>query len=833
MVNIKCNNIINILCKVEMARKTILSSTLVLIVCASIQARDIRHASVLKSEEKTNIILSTDTSRVIDIDEVVVVSQPKELFKLRRQPLSSSVISNKQFNDLGVNDLRSLSAYVPSFVMPEYGSRLTSAVYVRGIGSRINNPAIAIYSDGVPVLSKAAFNMHFYQIDRVDVLRGPQGTIYGQNTEGGLVKIYTRNPFAYQGTDINLSVGSHFYRNAEVAHYHKFVDKAALSVAAFYNGQNGFLRNTCLNSRADKIDEGGARIRLMLRPSTRTSFDIFAEYQHSSQNGFAYGQFDPNTDDVQNPSTNYQGFYKRDLVNTGMNFCYRLNGAEIHSTTTWQYLRDNMLMDQDYVDTDYMHLAQRQTHNALAEEISIKSTKRGAWHHTSGIFTSYQWLKTWAPVYFGEGITSPIANVVKRAMNSAIVESMTKRFIAQGMGEEQAKAQAQQIITAGGGISLNASMCVPATFHTPQFNLGIFHESTINLTERLMLTLGLRYDLNSVDVNYDTQALMQIDATVMGTEQTRVLTSSLANAHHTTYNQLLPKIGISYTFDQTGSNIYAQVSKGYRAGGYNIQMFSDILQTELTRNSQKLMQGSYDIEHTDADYEQVSKTIAYKPEVSWNYELGTHVNLFDGRMHADLAAFYMQVSNQQLSVMASNYGFGRMMVNAGKSESYGIEATVQGAAWNNRLDWTLSYALTHATFRSYTDSIKNGNTYTPIDYKGKRVPFVPMHTLGAAVNINVPIASGVVKMLRFGVNSSAQGNIYWDEANTCKQRMYALLGAHADASLGFATISFWGKNLTNTRFNTFVISSSATGEKKYFAQRGNPIQLGVDVKLHF
>ena len=146
--------------------------------------------------------ISVDSSKVYDIDEVIVVSQPKEAFRLRQQPLSSTSFGNFEMNRLGARDLRELSSYIPNFVMPNYGSRLSSAVYVRGIGSRVNSPAIGVYVDGIPVMSKSAFNLHTYQLSRVDVLRGPQGTLYGQNTEGGLVRLYSRNAFDYQGTDV-------------------------------------------------------------------------------------------------------------------------------------------------------------------------------------------------------------------------------------------------------------------------------------------------------------------------------------------------------------------------------------------------------------------------------------------------------------------------------------------------------------------------------------------------------------------------------------------------------------------------------------------------------
>ena len=124
-------------------------------------------AAVTVQAEEINEV--NDTSKVVDLDEIVVVSQPKDGRLLRHQPLSSTVLTQREMQMLGVNDVAQLSQYVPSFSMPQYGSRLTSSMYIRGIGSRINNPAVGIYYDNIPLMSKAAFNHHFYHIDRVDV----------------------------------------------------------------------------------------------------------------------------------------------------------------------------------------------------------------------------------------------------------------------------------------------------------------------------------------------------------------------------------------------------------------------------------------------------------------------------------------------------------------------------------------------------------------------------------------------------------------------------------------------------------------------------------------
>lgn len=767
----------------------------------------------------------TDSSKVFDIDEVVVVSQPKEAFRLRQQSLSSTSVGGFQIQKLGTRDLRELSSYIPNFVMPNYGSRLSSAMYVRGIGSRVNSPAVGIYLDGIPVMSKSAFNLHHYQTSRIDVLRGPQATLYGQNTEGGLVRIYSRNPFEYEGTDLKLSYGSRYYRNVELAHYHRINDHLAFTVAAFNDAQKGFFRNTNTGNRADKYDEAGGKIVLKAKLNRGWNVDLLANYQYVDQNGFPYGKLDLETGKASLPSTTFDGTYLRHSFISGVTVNHTGADYSFASTTSYQYLKDKMNMDQDYLPTDYMSILQEQLQNSLTQEFTLKSNRAvgGFWNWTAGGFFSYQWLKTNGPVFFNEGMTQPIGNAIQQQMYNAMLNAMAQKMVAQGMPEMAAKAAAAKAIKKAGGVSMNVNMGAPGLYHTPQWNLGFFHESNFNITDRLTATLGLRYDLMHTAIHYDASAYMQMTANVMGKSATYVLDSSLDHEVSDDYGQLLPKFGLNLKIDELGSNVYATVSKGYRAGGYNIQMFSDVLQTELNANRNQAMRGDYHIPHTEEDYQRIDKTIAYKPETSWNYEAGAHLNLFDHMLHFDLSAFYMKVTNQQLSVMAGNYGFGRMMVNAGKSHSCGIEAALRGQLFDGKFDWAMNYGYTRAKFDKYVD----GEGEDAVDYKGKYVPYVPQHTMAAMADYRL------TDWLTLGANVNAQGKTYWDNANTYSQKLYAVLGAHVDLNFKAFNVSFWGRNLTDTNYNTFAVDNSATGTKEYFAQRGNPFQCGVDVRFHF
>ncbi len=752
--------------------------------------------------------LADSTSRVIDLDEVVVVSQPKENLRLRHLPLSSSVLTTKEMDNLNIRDLSQLSAYVPSFTMPAYGSRLTSSMYVRGIGSRIGSPAVGVYADNIPLVNKSAFNSHFYQIERVDVLRGPQGTLYGMNTEGGVVRMYSKNPMNSQGTDIRLGIGTGLYGNAELSHRFKLNDRLAFSVSAFYNGQKGFFENTNLGEDADLMNEAGAKLRAVWKMSDRFTLDFVSDYQYVNQNGFAYGEWDEATEEWNDPSTTLMNGYRRQMVNTGLTLKGQLSeSTTLHSTTSHQYLDDYMVMDQDYLPADFMRLEQSQKMDALTHETTLRGALADRWNHTTGVFLSYQWLRTDAPVYFGAD------------MNSMIISHM-------GMPPMVAKNL------------LMDDNYVPGMFHTPQFNIGLYHESNIDLTDRLMLTLGLRYDYQRVSIDYDTRSTFRLDYN--GTMQGRPMstshtfTSYLQSNHHTDYSQLLPKLALTYRLDNKGNNVYMAMSKGFRAGGYNLQMFSDIFRTEqsqLGAQLMQLMQKDVVVEHTDAEYNNVNNTIAYKPEESWNYELGSRLNLFGGKVHADISAYYMQIRNQQLSVMAGRYGYGRMMVNAGKSSSAGVEVALRGSAFNDRLSWSATYGYAYSTFRQYTDSLADGTTD---NHRGNYVPFVPKHTFSAAADYSIPVSeTALLRSLTIGANVNGNGRIYWDAANKHSQPLYATLGAHVLLDFNLLKLNLWARNITDTRYNTFLVESSADGVARTFSQRSNPFQCGVDLSLSF
>ena len=784
-----------------------------------------------------------DTTKVIDIEEVVVIASPKETSKLRQLPASVSLISQKDMQANGITSLKSASNIIPNFFMPDYGSRLTSAMYIRGIGSRINTPAVGMYVDNIPYLDKSAFDFNFYDIERIDILRGPQGTLYGRNTMGGLVKVHTRSPFSYQGTDMKLGYASgNNHRTASLTHYHRINERFAFSAGGYYEGADGFFTNSHLNKKVDDMEAGGGRIRAIWLPSENWKVDFTAGYDYTDEGGYPYyytgklsGEED-RTDLLDKISYNRESSYRRSLLNTGLNIEYQADNFIFNAVTGFQHLNDRMFMDQDFSPMDTYTLEQKQRINTISEEITFKSKPGKTWQWTTGAFGFYQSMNVNSPVTFGKDGIGMLNGMLGSVMPSKIEVPM------------------------GGPMAMNIlpslritseEMPIDGHFKTPQYNVAIFHQSQfrdIFGAEGLSFTLGLRMDYEHMQMNYNSGTSLGYTVAIDGqmTQMGKVIreipmmpaTPLTVDSRYTgelskDYVQLLPKFALQYDFNDNKNNVYASISKGYRSGGYNYQMFSELLQSSLRNDMMRQSKDAImakvpaqfagmvaDKFPTPGENPEAKSAVEYKPEYTWSYELGTHLSLFEGKLQADLAAFYMQTYDQQLSQMAES-GLGRITVNAGESESYGVEANLV-ASINRHLQLNASYGYTKATFVKY-------NAGENEDYSGNYVPFVPMHTLNVGGSYAFYFNDSWAKSLTFGANVSGAGKIYWTEANNASQDFYATLNGYVSLKTKAVQIDLWGRNLTDNEFTTFYFESMGRG----FEQRCKPMQVGVDVRLHF
>ena len=153
--------------------------------------------------------VANDTIRTYNLNEVILTSSTKETNDLHTIPAAVSIFSPQQIINRQITSIKDISSFVPNLYMPDYGAKLTSAIYIRGIGARSSGQSIGIYVDNVPYLDKSTFDFELTDIQRIEVLRGPQGTLYGRNAMGGIINVYTISPFDFQGKKISVSAGNY------------------------------------------------------------------------------------------------------------------------------------------------------------------------------------------------------------------------------------------------------------------------------------------------------------------------------------------------------------------------------------------------------------------------------------------------------------------------------------------------------------------------------------------------------------------------------------------------------------------------------------------------
>lgn len=776
-----------------------------------------------------------DTFKTINLDEVNVVSPVKINGTMRQQAATVSLIGNEQLAANHITSLKGTSNIVPNLFIPDYGSRLTSAVYIRGIGSRINTPAVGLYVDNIPYMDKSAFDFNLYDIERIDVLRGPQGVLYGRNTMGGLINVFTKNPLYYNGTDAHLgyATGDNL-RNVSLTHYHRLSDTFAFSAGGYYEGGDGFFDNSTTGNKADGMQAGGGRMRGIWKPSQRWTLDLTLGYDYTDEKAYPYfytgtlSDTEAYADLIGKISNNRENRYRRNLLNSGLNIEYKGDGWQLNAVTAYQNICDRMFLDQDFLQPDIYTLEQRQRINTLTEEVTLRHNKSKWWKSVSGVNVMYQWLKTDGPVNFME---DGVSSLIEGNINSIFT---------------RLKEQHPKMPTMGIALQ-DRQFEVSSKMDTPQFTAAAFHQSTFSIG-RFDLTFGARLEYNDRRLNYLSGTSLKYDFSISMSPMVTIPYNDLTAApmrdgtlkdHDFLF---MPKVSAMYNLPDDRGNIYASVSEGYRCGGYNVQMFSDIIQGDMrsammvgiNEASNGMMERFVDMETmtTLADV----NTVSYKPEHAWNYELGTHLTLLDRSLWLDMAVFYNRIYDQQIARFAPS-GLGRMMVNAGKSQSCGGEMSVR---WIPERHVTLlgNYGYTHATFLEYDDGQDN-------DYAKKYVPFVPTHNMNIDAaytfylnengNANSSTSSVMannsgwlkVKSITLGANVSGTGRIYWTESNNASQPFYALFGARLAIETSHLSLMLWGKNITNKKYNTFYFESANHG----FEQHSKPFHCGIDLSI--
>lgn len=688
-------------------------------------------------------------------------------------------LGNSTIEAFNIVNLKQAAALAPNFYMPAYGSRMTSSVYVRGLGTRIDQPAVGLNIDNIPIINKDNFDFDLPDIERVEILRGPQNILYGRNTMGGLINIYTLSPLSFEGVRIRVTGGNHGTYRASAGIYGKLSRKLGMSLTGEVSGTDGFYRNTFNDSHTGRERLGSLRWKTSFRPTGKVIVENTAIMTSARQNGYPYQQ-------AGAPSICYNDtcYYKRFSFVDGLTVKHSFRGITFSSIMSFQYLDDDMVLDQDFTADDYFTLRQKRRETAVTGDFVARGPQDGAYSWLTGLFGFYRHTDMKAPVTFYQTGIDRLVTANRNKVNPHY----------------------------------------PILWDTPDFTLGsdftmpaggfsVYHESSLRLGD-FTGTIGLRFDWERTSLDYRSfcnTSYTVYDNTASDGQlppplpllpfRNEVLDIDERGSLSRDFNQLLPKFTLSYRLPEGLGNVYASATKGYKSGGYNTQMFSDFLQQRIMREMG--MNQQYDVE----------ETVGYKPETTWNYEVGAHLLLLDNRLGLDLSAFWIDVDNQQVTMFPPGSITGRIMANAGRSRSRGVELSANYTApWG----WFArgSYGFTDARFVEFD----NGKA----DYSGKRLPYAPANTFFLGAGFTRPL-KGFVDRISAEINTRGTGRIYWDEANSVSQPFYMLLNASVEASHRQFSLELWANNLTDTQYATFYFVSIGNA----FLQRGNGFSIGA------
>lgn len=335
------------------------------------------------------IIISTtlysQTNDTLVLDEIIINAE-KIGINIQKIPASATSISGRQIENQNIENLTDLSAHVPNLFMPDYGTRLTSPIYIRGIGARINSPSVGLYVDNIPYFDKGSFNFEFFNIEKIEVLRGPQGTLNGRNTMGGLIKIYTLPPRKTRGGSFYTEYGN-YNKLKSVLHYNLPVgEKFTAVVDASYSRGDGFFENVYNGKNPDRFDTWSAQIKLRYQPVENLKIEFTTNFEKNQQDGYPYALYDGESQKAEDINYNEESAYKRDMLSSGLHIEYKAPQFVVNSISSFQYIDDLQQIDQDFTPQSLFYVEQGRELNILSQEVNIHSKASSRIKWIAGVF---------------------------------------------------------------------------------------------------------------------------------------------------------------------------------------------------------------------------------------------------------------------------------------------------------------------------------------------------------------------------------------------------------------------------------------------------------------
>ena len=693
---------------------------------------------------------------------------------LQSVPISVSSFTAQTIQDAGIERPADFIALAPNISVAETQQPGLSFITVRGISQVRNGESpVAVVVDGVLQTVANQFNTELFDLQQIEVLKGPQGALYGRNAIGGAIVITTREPsntFSASGT---LGLGNGGQHKAQGGVSGPIIaDKLFASISGSLKSRDGFLTNIFLNKKVDYVRDTAVRGRLIYAASDDVKVDYRASYNRTfSGAGYfkrnnvvaatgAY-QFYPtiistssspgSPDDYGPPlNSNIDGTALRKLFSTSLKIDVQTPIGTLTSTSSYDDVREQTLYD--------------------------------ASPYTSAVQTTQSGYFKWIAKSTELRLTSP--------------SDQALRYIVGGyyLALNRTSNRANGIDTAGVVLPFYnpAGTANPSSNNTAdrthQKSYAVVAQLNYDITDDLELSGALRYDHDKRD-SLNTGKVK--DAASF---PTYVPVGTPGTFRKATFDAWQPKATLRYKING-GSSIYASYSQGFRSGGFNQD---GVRAVALRLNPASLV------------------TDDYKKEISTSYEAGFKTQFLDRKVTINGAAFHTTFKNSQYFVFIPEAS-AQIITNIDKATMKGVELDVNVRPVKG---WELygNLGYTDATIKKYSASPAS---------VGKTMPYVPKFGYNLGTQYTLPISGTLDLTARLDMHH--KGRQFWETVNTAGARSAFNL-YDARLSVGPADgkwkLSGWIKNAFDKKYNSEFVSGG-------FTYPAEPRSFGVDVDFRF
>ncbi len=729
------------------------------------------------------------------LEEIVVTAQFREQ-SLQDVPVSVSAISGDKLFESGIDRIEDLQAYVPNLTMSETG--IGTNIYIRGIGSGINQgfeQSVGMYVDGVYYGRAQLSRAPFLDLERVEVLRGPQNILYGKNSIAGALNISTRRPGdEFEGMVSVLHEPKHNEQVYDLVLSGPVTETLGARFAFRKRNMDGYIRNLTLGQDEPRRDERTGRLILDWRPSE--DVDVMLKYERSTFDvkgrqieiindepstnpllgGLNYSEILVNSFG-QDPSVlnNRQDFRRssngdrsdNDVENVTLNVNVALGDHTLTFISGYLNYDYDEHCDCDFTGANLFTLRSQENFKQFSQEIRLVSPAGQTFEYITGAYFQRSDLD------FRDNFVVPTGSVIPPVVGNVV------------------DSDPGIPISGAAAAAAFANLAVPRWFEQDTRLWSVFGQVTWNVTDQFRVSGGVRYSDEKKNGSREL-VFTGMDGSPLDALNLQILDALMPGLFAVQQHELRdsrrkkkfsPQLGVEFDFNEDVL-LYASFTEGHKSGGFDARSNSA---------PASVLAGSFE----------------YDDEKARNFEIGAKTRLLGGRAELNVAAFYTEYKDLQVSIYDGVFGFN--VGNAAEAEAYGVEIDGRFRV-NSYLTLVGSLAWLDFEFKDYPNGqCVQGQTPDAPDgvncnYKGKTNQYVADWSGNISALFQAPLSE----------NIEFRGNIdliYTDDYhpsqnldNRVRQDGYTRVNARlaiAGMNSGWE-LALVGRNLTNEKIVSYA-----------------------------